>query len=243
MPNRLNKVVRELRGRILRGEIKAGQRITETAAADMLGVSRTPVRLAFSILEQEDLVEGEPNKGFKVLEFSFADYEQTIAIRAELEGMAVRLATQQGLPHPIEVELDEIIERTGTLLLLNKLTEESLIAYGRLNWIFHERLITASGNRWLYRMLERAIPTRYRSAPLIFDQDPDKAYELIKIGHTEHIELLEAIKGGESSRAEFLMREHVQTPNRYLKKLLKDVDSRIDIAAEDIRLFATRERQ
>ena len=129
------------------------------------------------------------------------------------------------------------------MLLLKKLTEESLVAYGRLNWIFHERLITASGNRWLYRMLERAIPPRYRSAPLIFDHDPDKAYELIEIGQAEHIELLQAIKNGESSRAEFLMKEHVQTPNRYLKKLLKDVDSKIDIAAEDIRLFSTRERQ
>ena len=243
MPNRLNKVVRELRGRILRGEIKAGERITETAAADLLGVSRTPVRLALSILEQEDLVEGEPNKGFRVCEFSFQDYEQTIAIRAELEGMAARLATQRGLARQIEVDLTEVLERTDTLLRMKTLTSEAVATYGRLNWVFHERLATASGNHWLYRMLEREIPTRYRSAPVIFDHDPAKAYEVIEIGQAEHTELFQAIKNGEGSRAEFLMQEHVQTPNRYLRRLLGDVDSEIEIAAEDIRLFATNDNR
>lgn len=237
MSNRLNKVVQELRGRILRGEIKAGERITETAAAEMLGVSRTPVRLALGILEQEDLVEGEPNKGFRVCEFSFEDYEQTIAIRAELEGMATRLTTQRGLTSHLENDLNEVLERTEALLRDRQFTVETLVAYGRLNWAFHERIASASGNRWLYRMLEREIPTRYRSAPLIYEHDPEKALELIGIGHDEHIALLEAVKAGESSRAEFLMQEHVQTPHRFLKKMFFGTDVVIEIMPDDIRLF------
>jgi len=240
MPNRLNQVVRELRGRILRGELKAGERITETAAADMLGVSRTPVRLALSILEHENLVEGEPNKGFRVCEYKIEDYEQTLAVRAELDGMAARLAAQNRLEPDIGDELDAVIRETEALLEKDEFSAGDLQTFARSNADFHDALARASGNRWLRRMLEREIPLRFRSAPLIFSHVPAMARELIQFAHDEHIAILEAVRAGESARADFLMQEHVQNPHRNLKKMMAELDLQIEHEAEDIMLVATR---
>ena len=223
MSNRLNQVVRELRGLILRGDFKAGERITETAAADRLGVSRTPVRLALSILEHENLVEGETNKGFWVREFTVEDYENTLAVRATMDGMAARLAAQNGLAPVVDTTLSKVIEGCDILLEKKRFDSDDLQVYARWNSIFHETVARASGNMPLERLLDRDMPLRFRSARLIFPFDTDMARELVRRSHDDHISILEAIRNGEGTRAEALMREHVEMPHRRAKQIVEKI--------------------
>jgi GntR family transcriptional regulator of vanillate catabolism len=240
MSSQLKKVVQELRGQILRGELRAGERITETAAAKMLDVSRTPVRLALSILEQEDLVEGETNKGFRVREFSAKDYEESLAVRATIDGMAARLAAENGLAPDIEDDLDQVIKACDKLLEKAAFEITDLQIFGKWNNVFHDSLAAASGNDSLRRLLEREMPLRFRTALLIFDHDPGKARDLIRFAHDDHIGILEAVKSGEGTRAEYLMREHVQNPHRISKKMIAEMGLTIEHESKDIMAIATR---
>lgn len=240
MPNRLKRVTQELRRLILHGEFQAGDRITETAAAEMLGVSRTPVRLALSILEQEDLVEGETNKGFRVREFTVADYEDTLSVRATIDGMAARLAAENGLPPKIEADLDQAIKACDMLLEKQVFDIPDLQIFAKWNNVFHESLAAASENGSLKRLLEREMPLRFRSALLIFNYDAGKARELVRLAHEDHIGILEAVKDGHGTRADFLMREHVENPHRIMKRMVAEMGQRVEHESEDIMKVALR---
>ncbi len=66
-------VVTTLRKLIVDGRYPAGERLAEIPVSEALGVSRTPVRLAFRTLEQEGLLQKAGKRGFLVRAFSEAD--------------------------------------------------------------------------------------------------------------------------------------------------------------------------
>ena len=78
-------VFNNLRDAILKGELAPGERLLENQLADKLGVSRTPVREALRMLEQENLVALIPRKGAQVLDLSANDIKNVLEIRSALE--------------------------------------------------------------------------------------------------------------------------------------------------------------
>ena len=90
------QVVLKLRELILGGELAAGQRVTEVAISEQLGVSRTPVREALAVLAQEGLLGAAGNRGYLVQEFGSKDIEDAIEVRGLLEGAAARMVAEKG---------------------------------------------------------------------------------------------------------------------------------------------------
>jgi DNA-binding GntR family transcriptional regulator len=88
-------VVPALREAIVGNLLPPGERLTEVSLAARLGVSRTPVREAFSQLEREGLVTVVPRVGVFVREVTERDVEETYTVRTALEALAVELATQR----------------------------------------------------------------------------------------------------------------------------------------------------
>ena len=86
----------ELRELILGGELSPGQRLSELAVVERLGVSRTPVRAALARLQEEGLVEAIPSGGYAVRAFSEQEVNEAIELRGVLEGLAARLAAEKG---------------------------------------------------------------------------------------------------------------------------------------------------
>ena len=87
-------VVPALREAIVGNLLAPGERLTEVALAERLGVSRTPVREAFAQLEREGLVTLVPRAGAFVREVTLRDVDEIYTVRAALEGMAVELAAR-----------------------------------------------------------------------------------------------------------------------------------------------------
>ena len=85
-------------GAILHGDLKAGEKLSETGLAERLGVSRTPVREALRALDAEGFVRLSPNSRFEITSFSRQDAMEVLQIRRLLEGEASRLAAQRGTP-------------------------------------------------------------------------------------------------------------------------------------------------
>lgn len=88
-------VFRTLRDAIVRGEFEPGERLMEITLANMLGVSRTPVREAIRMLELEGLVVMVPRKGAEVARITKKDLSDALEIRMALEELAVSLACQR----------------------------------------------------------------------------------------------------------------------------------------------------
>ena len=85
------QVLEALRHAIVSGRLAPGQRLTERALIEMMGVSRTVIREALRQVEAEGLIEIIPNKGPVVRKLSTAEAKDLYRIRAVLEGLAARL--------------------------------------------------------------------------------------------------------------------------------------------------------
>lgn len=88
-------VFNTLREAILRGNLKPGERLMELQLADMLGVSRTPIREAIRMLEQEGLAITIPRRGAEVAKISLKDMEDFLEIRETLDELAAQLACRR----------------------------------------------------------------------------------------------------------------------------------------------------
>ena len=90
--SQFEKALSGLRSLVLSGEFEANSRLPETALADRLGISRTPLRQAMDRLIAEGLLERLESGGCRVASFSVTDVIDSIELRGVLEGTAARLA-------------------------------------------------------------------------------------------------------------------------------------------------------
>src|SRR5438874_11414386 len=108
-----DKVVDELRRRIIDGVYEPGDRLTEERLADDFGVSRNPVREAIRVLEAEGFLRAQPRRGDVVAQMSVQDVEDLFDVRMSLEELAARLAAQRRGPDDSEV-LNKLLTRAQT---------------------------------------------------------------------------------------------------------------------------------
>ena len=80
----------QLQKDILRGKLRAGEKLSEQQVCDLYGVSRTPVRETFRQLEQEGLIEAIPNRGAFVVGLSSRDVQDLYEMRKAFEVIGVR---------------------------------------------------------------------------------------------------------------------------------------------------------
>ena len=123
-----------LKQAIIRGKIAPGEWLVESHIAEMLGISRTPVREAIHKLERERLIERQPRGGFTVLGLNRGDIDETFGIRSVLEGYAARLATLKHQPKELKA-LEKKIEEYKHCL-----DKKQLKALPEINTEFHELL-------------------------------------------------------------------------------------------------------
>ena len=157
------KALLSLRDLILTGELKAGDRISELAVVERLGVSRTPIRMALVRLEEEGLLELIPSGGFSVKAFSERDITDAIEIRGTLEGLCARLAAERGLTQSALGELRDCVAAIDALLARDEVTEELFSQYVGLNERFHALLIEFADSPVLARQLKRALNLPFAS--------------------------------------------------------------------------------
>lgn len=217
--------LQKLRDLILAGEFSPGERVSELAVVDRLGISRTPVRLALAILEHEGFLRGLPGGGYRVREFSFKDVLDAIEIRGLLEGAAARLAAERR-PKPGEIaplretcaELDRIVS--------GEMTDETMQRYSELNGRFHDQLLELGDSPMLQRSLSHvaALPFTSPNAFVFVGFAAEQQFDILKIGQHQHGDIVDAIEHGEGGRAEAIAREHARLARRNLAIAEKRLD-------------------
>jgi len=193
-----------LRRSILEGEYGPDERLVEGQLAGKLGVSRTPIRQALTMLEAEGLVEIAPNKGAVVCSFSVEDVWDIYDLRAVLEGHAARRAATRIAAEEL-VRLGALArEMEGLARGRTQDHEEEIRRLVALNNEFHGIIIEASRNRRLLRLVRRTV-----EVPLVFKAFFWYGQRERDISNHYHRQILGALESGDGERAEIIMREHV----------------------------------
>jgi GntR family transcriptional regulator of vanillate catabolism len=208
----------ELREKILSGDYPGGTRLFEVPLAETLQISRTPVREIMSRLTEEGLLDRLPNGGFAVRSFTYADAVDAIELRGVLEGMAMRLAAERGIPQEgldrlqaLLAELDASFTDPGG--------EVDLEVYSNLNAQFHALVVELSGSTVIRREIERVtrLPFASPSAFLSGRAHVAAFRKSLHIAQDQHRSIVSAIAGREGARAEFLGREHARIARKNLE--------------------------
>ena len=149
-------VFNTLRQAILRGELKPGERLMEIALSQRLGVSRTPVREAIRMLEQEGLVIMIPRKGAQVAEISEKDLKDVLEVRLGLEELAVRIACQRITEEELE-ELEQAVKEFEEAM-----KEDNLGVLAEADVKVHEVIYGSTHNKRLVQIISNIREQMYR---------------------------------------------------------------------------------
>ena len=140
-------VFRTLRGAILEGTLRPGERLMEIPLSEQLGVSRTPVREAIRMLELEGLACSAPRRGAMVASITEEDMRDVLEVREALEVLAVKLACR----NMTQAQMEQI--RTAADQFKESLGRGDLQASARADARFHEAICLATRNRRLIQLL------------------------------------------------------------------------------------------
>lgn len=128
-----------LRSMILSGDLLPGDRLPENSLTAQLGVSRSPLREAMAVLEQEGLIVQEPRRGAVVAPLTAHDIYEIYTLREQLEDLAIRL----GVPVVDESRLDRL---RGSYARLEAATGDDQTEHTRLAFEFHLALVGLAGH-------------------------------------------------------------------------------------------------
>lgn len=210
MSTQLAEAVVRLREMILNGKLAPGQRVAEAPLADLLGMSRTPVRQALPLLAQEGLLVENDTRGYLVRAFTETEISDAIDVRGALEALAAQRAAERGLSKAMSRELRHCLEEGDALLGKRHIEENDEARYAEMNSRFHSLILAAAESAILVTALERNSHVPFAGPQaLAFDGTQlDRMYDRLHYAHCQHHAVVDAIEAGQAGRAEALMREH-----------------------------------
>ncbi len=199
-----------LRESIVKGEITSGERLMEIHLANMLGVSRTPVREAIKMLEIEGFVVVEPGKGAQVAGITEKDMRDMLDVRKALEVLSVELACRR-------ISKDEIIRLSDALNNFIRAVEDNdAEEIADADVAFHDIIYKATKNKRLLNIISDQMQPMYRYR-LEYIKNRDYHKSLMK----EHTAIFEAIKNRDVATAVKCTTEHIYNQEKAIILKLK----------------------
>lgn len=188
-------VYEQMKNMLLNKDLAPGQKIVKKDIADLIGVSQTPVHEAILRLVREGVLEQTDRRGVFVKVFTDSDMRDIFAVRAGMEGIALRLI--------IENTGSEAISDLANLFddfTLPITTSEQIDRYQTIDRKFHESILLRSGNSMIEKFVEESdfILRCYHKGLL---RSPNETI-------IEHRQIIGAALAGDTSRAYTLLIEH-----------------------------------
>jgi len=204
------RAIVRIREMILRGDLGAGARGAEAPLAELLGMSRTPVRQALPVLAQEGLLTQHVTRGYVVRGLSKADILDAIDLRGVLEGMAARRIAETGASRAVLQALRVCLAEGDQILAEGHVADKAEALYVDMNVRFHQIIVLECRSAIIQQALERnaRIPFAGPQALAVDKTSLERMHETLAYAHRQHHYIVSAIERGEGSRVEALMREH-----------------------------------
>jgi DNA-binding GntR family transcriptional regulator len=188
-------------------------RLDERSLSAELGVSRTPIREAMTVLEQEGFVRTEPRRGVFVVRKTKKEIVEMIQVWAALESSAARLVTLNASDAEIASLrrlFDEFRDSTPAV---------QLDEYSDANIKFHQAIIRLSGNRVLMDMTENLI-IHVRAIRQATIGQGNRAQRSI----VDHLAIIEALEKRDTERAGALALKHTLDLATHVQKHVDYLD-------------------
>ena len=209
----VNDIVQVLRERIARQDVAPGAKLGEQELAAEFSVPRTRIREVLGALESRGLIDRIPNRGAVVSRLELDHVFHLYDVRAVLEGLCVRLATENAPPET----WDEFVELFGAPMdgfVANRDFDAFIVVYER----FRRRIIEWARNPVAARMLDSI----YEKTNVVIRRIvilPGRAKE----GLSEHRAVVAAMRAGDGEAAEKLKRINLQNAKDSLRRFQKFV--------------------
>ncbi|PVZ41217.1 GntR family transcriptional regulator [Pseudomonas sp. CC120222-01a] len=203
-----------LRESILSGYLKPGERITETALADQLGIARGTLRTGLNRLATEGIVVQTPYVGWEVAKLTPSDVWEIWTLRGSLERLAATLVAQK---KDAEV-LSKVKNAFDTLL--NACEKGSTKTINQCDFALHQAVIEGTGHQRLirqYALVQQQIRWVISSTNVLMHPTTDTILE-------QHKAFVQAILDGNSERAGELAWLHNAYDGERLADLIEGAD-------------------
>ena len=208
-------VFQTLRQAILREDLAPGERLMEIPLANKLGVSRTPLREAIRMLEQEGLVVMIPRRGAQVAGISEKSLRDVLEVRKSLEKLAVELACERMTEEDMK-EMNRAEEAFSAAV-----HEGDALRIAETDEQFHDVIYNSTGNTKLVQLLNNLREQMYRYR-LEHIKDEKSRLSLLE----EHQRMMTALRSRDVELAKKAAGEHIgNQENNVLRNLREQEDN------------------
>jgi len=208
----VDRLYREVKAMLVAYRFKPGERINESVLVNHLGGSRTPLREALNRLVAESFLTFQPGRGFFCRALDSKEIHELYQLRAVLEEAAVHLVAARISDQEI-AEIEAFLNATGT----ETTNADELVG---MDEHFHTRLMAASGNGEMIRLLEN-VNARIRFIRWV-DMDRRRPET-----QREHRAILQALKAGDGAGAARRMRVHIERRDDQITQAVREGYSRL----------------
>ena len=202
----------KLRQAILRGELLPGQRLMEIQLAEQLGVSRTPVREAIRMLEQDGLAVMIPRRGAIVSRISGKNLRDVLEVRRALEELAVVLSCARMTEENYR-EMKEANQRFAALL-----DSDDVTAMAEADEAFHDMIYQASDNTRLLQLELQMREQMYRFR-LEHLKEKTKREHLVE----DPNRIIKALEERDGDKAREAIREHINEQEVIVMRMIESM--------------------
>ena len=183
---------------IVEGDLEGGEQLIEAKLQEQFGISKSPIREAFRVLEKNGFVEIIPRRGTFVRKISKKDVKENFPIRAYLESLAAGSATPR-------LSSRDIGEMTKVLASMEKARrKKDSRKYLEQHMAFHDIFIAACGNDSLIDILKRL-----RRQAFWFRCSYHHFQTAVETTIKVHREILKHFIAKDARRAEDLVKQHI----------------------------------
>lgn len=199
-----------LKRRVLDNEFPVGSFFLEQELADLMEMSRTPIREALVRLANEGFVEIRPRHGMRVLPISAEDMREIYTILTALESEVAAEVAARGLsPEEIAALRDAVDDMEAALV------DDDRKAWAVADERFHRSLVSSSANQRLRSVIQQFWEQAHRVRMLTLRLRPKPEQST-----REHLDLVHAIEERDPQKAWKIHRTHRETAADMLAEIL-----------------------
>lgn len=206
----VDTITQHLRDLILDQELEPDTVLLQTEWAERLGVSRTPLREAFRLLENDGLVRiSNGNRTVKVVRYTDDELRDMYELREMIDGLATRRLAAAGGVSPVLGELRSLLQAMEAAS-----TPFRASAWFAAHTAFHLCILDNCGNQRLRAQASVVRTTSMSLYPTMGSRRTAGAgdlREILDVGHEQHQAIIDAIEAGNPEKAERTARRHIRS--------------------------------
>ena len=200
---------------ILTGRLEQGKLHNEKRLAEVLGVSRTPVREALLELSREGMVSFVPSKGVKVLKITPKQVQEVFELRRIIEGYIIKAISKQLTPVDLK-KIEKILAKQD-----RSASRDEELSFIEMDKEFHLFMASKMGNQQIETILQN-LRDQIHLMGIRAIKDQSRSQQVLK----EHQRIFSALKKKDSKRAHEELMKHLNNTEKILIDILAREEGR-----------------